>query len=70
LGAFEIKLHLRGCEWTMNSEMESVGTEKVSTELLISAYWNALQLGLDVNFVRMIADELLRRGIQINSEME
>lgn len=54
----------------MNSEMESAGTEKVSTELLISAYWNALQLGLDVNFVRMIADELLRRGIQINSETE
>lgn len=54
----------------MNSEMESAGTEKVSTELLISAYWNALQLGLDVIFVRMIADELLRRGIQINSETE
>lgn len=54
----------------MNSEMESAGAEKVNTELLISAHWNALQFGLNVNFVRMIADELLRRGIQINSETE
>ncbi|WP_081954156.1 sporulation histidine kinase inhibitor Sda [Paenibacillus sp. FSL R5-0345] len=54
----------------MENEMGSEGIEEVSTELLISAYWKATQLELDLNFIQMIADELLHRGIQINSETE
>lgn len=54
----------------MNSEMESNEMVEVTTELLISAYSKALHLRLDMNFVQIIADELLRRGIQINSEKE
>lgn len=54
----------------MNSEMESKSMDEVTTELLIDAYSKAPHLGLDMNFVKMIADELLHRGIQINSETE
>jgi hypothetical protein len=54
----------------MDSEMDRTGMEEVSTELLISAYWRAWQLELDLSFIKMIGDELLHRGIQINLETE
>lgn len=46
---------------------ENNSMPEVSTELLIQSYWNALYLGLDKDFVEMLACELLRRGVVIKS---
>lgn len=41
--------------------------EQLTDELLIDTYYAAIEYKLDPDFIRMLADEMRRRGVDLSS---